>query len=449
MRRIQKAFASLRKYPSAIASLFIISSLIALSVYTAISLPYARALDLWRGGPDMWSDTPRNAMPAWTNVFRSEKLPETLVLRTSDLSDPQEEAISATIQKVISVLEFNYPYGEFPQEINVFFDASFEERQPQVTLTWITPDGRELPLMKRSVTVSDRYSASQDSKLERKYLNSLDASVGLLADLEAGIEELKVLTGDYKLRVETVLFEEGSSVDARLVVYGKVYGIAGTDHRRRDISIGLFWGTPIALLFGLLAAVGSTILTFVIAAVGVWYGGWIDAAIQRITEVNLQLPVLPILIMVGTFYSRSIWLILGVIILLNIFSAGIKGYRAMFLQVKNSPYIEAARAYGASNMRIILRYLIPKILPVLVPSFVILIPGYVFLEASLALLGLGDPILPTWGKVLNDAYQNGALYRGYYYWVLQPAVLLMYTGLGFSMLGFSLDRIFNPRLRGV
>ena len=128
MRRIQRAFASLRKYPSAIASLLIISSLIALSVYTAISLPYARALDLWRGGPDMWSDTPRNAMPAWTNIFRSEKLPETTVLRTSDLSDPQVEVISATIQKVTSVLEFNYLYGGIPQEINDFFDASFEER---------------------------------------------------------------------------------------------------------------------------------------------------------------------------------------------------------------------------------------------------------------------------------------------------------------------------------
>ncbi|MBI4731230.1 MAG: ABC transporter permease, partial [Chloroflexi bacterium] len=76
------------------------------------------------------------------------------------------------------------------------------------------------------------------------------------------------------------------------------------------------------------------------------------------------------------------------------------------------------------------------------------IPGYVFLEASLAVLGLGDPVLPTWGKIINDAQANGALYQGLYYWVLEPAVLLMITGLAFAMLGFSLDRIFNPRLRG-
>jgi peptide/nickel transport system permease protein len=62
-------------------------------------------------------------------------------------------------------------------------------------------------------------------------------------------------------------------------------------------------------------------------------------------------------------------------------------------------------------------------------------------------LGLGDPVLPTWGKIIEDASSNGALYKGYYYWVLEPAVLLMVTGLAFAMLGFALDRIFNPRLR--
>jgi peptide/nickel transport system permease protein len=187
----------------------------------------------------------------------------------------------------------------------------------------------------------------------------------------------------------------------------------------------------------------------IIAAIGVWYGRWVDAGIQRITEVNLILPVLPILIMIGTFYSRSIWVILGAVVALSIFSAAIKTYRAMFLQIKESPYIEAARAYGAGNLRIVFRYMIPRVVPVLVPQFVVLIPTFVFLEASLAVLGLGDPVLPTWGKILEDAYKQGALFRGYYYWVLAPSVLLMLTGLGFAMVGFTLDRIFNPRLRTV
>jgi peptide/nickel transport system permease protein len=205
----------------------------------------------------------------------------------------------------------------------------------------------------------------------------------------------------------------------------------------------------VALLFGLVASLGTSVAAMIIAAVGVWFGGWIDDLIQRITEVNLVLPFLPILIMVGTFYSRSIFVILGVTILLSIFGGSIKSYRAIFLQVREMPYVEAARTYGASDLRIILRYLVPRIIPLLIPALVTGIPSYVFLEASLAVLGLGDPVLPTWGKVIQDAEFNGALYKGMYYWVLEPSLLLMVTGLAFAVLGFSLDRIFNPRLRGI
>jgi len=153
--------------------------------------------------------------------------------------------------------------------------------------------------------------------------------------------------------------------------------------------------------------------------------------------------------MIGTFYSHSLVVILGVTILLNIFTGSIKSYRAIFVQVRESMYIEAARAYGASDARIIFQYLIPRMIPLLIPGLVLTVPSFVFLESTLAVLGLGDPVLPTWGKIIDDAFTNGALYKGYYYWIMEPAVLLMITGLGFAMLGFALDRIFNPRLRDI
>jgi peptide/nickel transport system permease protein len=135
------------------------------------------------------------------------------------------------------------------------------------------------------------------------------------------------------------------------------------------------------------------------------------------------------------------------IVALSIFGAAIKTYRAVFLQIKNAAYIEAARSYGANNMRIVFRYMIPRIIPLLLPTLVGAVPGFIFLEAVLALLGLGDPILPTWGKVITDARGNGAIFNGYYYWMLEPAVLMLVLTLGFSLLGFALDRVFNPRLR--
>ena len=149
--------------------------------------------------------------------------------------------------------------------------------------------------------------------------------------------------------MKAVTFDKDADIYAELVVYGKLAGWAGTDHLRRDLGIALLWGTPIALAFGLLAALGTSLSQLIIAAVGTWFGGWLDELIQRITEVNLVLPFLPILIMIGTFYSRSIFVILSAVILLSIFGSGIKTYRAVFMQVKESPYIEAARSYGASN----------------------------------------------------------------------------------------------------
>ncbi|MGD2027780.1 MAG: ABC transporter permease subunit, partial [Anaerolineales bacterium] len=139
----------------------------------------------------------------------------------------------------------------------------------------------------------------------------------------------------------------------------------------------------------------------------------------------------------------------GATIILNIFGTAIKTYRAIFLQIRESTYIEAAKAYGASDMRIVFRYLIPRIIPLLIPGLVLGVPAFVFLEASLAVLGLGDPVLPTWGKVINDAWVHAALYHDQYYWIVEPAILLMITGFSFALLGYSLDRIFNPRLRGL
>jgi peptide/nickel transport system permease protein len=202
----------------------------------------------------------------------------------------------------------------------------------------------------------------------------------------------------------------------------------------------------VALSFGLLAAVGTTISNITIAAVGVWFGGWVDSLIQRITEVNMVLPFLPISIMVYLLYSKSFWAVLGGTVLLSVFGSGIKNYRAIFFQVRDAPYIEAARAYGASDRRIIFRYLIPRISAAVVPQLVILIPSYVFLEAALAYLGVSDPVFPTWGKLIA-ARRLGSVFADGYRIELAPIALLVLTGLAFVMVGLALERIFEPRLR--
>ncbi len=437
--------SELKRYPSAIFGVCLIAALVLLAVGSVVAIPYQEAVRLWRGDVGIWDKAPRNARPVWYNWLPWINLPKTFAIDSGDEGVRKiEEDLGNGMTQLSLEMNFDFNYDAFPKEISFFVLSDYEETRPWATLNWHTPDGREIEIMDRSLRRNERIRISQMREL-RDDLWGYRAHIGLFAQPQTIPPE--VVKGEYSLHAEVLLFEEGADFEGELVVYGQLYGAAGTDHRRRSIAVALMWGTPVALAFAFLAAVGSTLTTMLIAAAGVWFGGIIDDTIQRITEVNMILPALPIMIMIGTLYSRSIWVMLSVIIILGIFSAGIKTYRAIFLQVKQSPYIEAARAYGAGHIRILTRYMIPKVLPMVVPQFVVLIPSFVFLEATLAILGLGDPLLPTWGKVLNDAHQQDALLHGHYYWVLIPAFLLMLTGFGFAMVGFALDRIFNPRLR--
>lgn len=452
MKALKNTFREISQYPSAVVGLTIISLLIVLAVYAVVSIPYSEAIRLWRGGEDVWYAYPKNAPPVWINWLSNKKQPETMTFKSQELPTDRVSIVPGEndTTEITYTFIFDYSYDDFPQEIAIYFDAVYAAKNPFVAIRWYRPNGDEVRVADFGLSVQQTYRASQDEKLTRR-VGRINPTIGLFADPETigDGKTPQVLKGQYKMVIEGIAFEKDSTYNAELVVQGQLAGWAGTDHKRRDLMVAILWGTPIALAFGLLASLGTGLLTMIIAAVGVWYGGWVDELIQRITEINLVLPFLSILIMVGTLYSRSIWVILSLTILLSIFTGGIKSYRAIFMQIKESTYIEAAKAYGASNTRIVFLYLIPRIIPMLIPGLISGIPSFVFLEASLAVLGLGDPVLPTWGKIINDAQSNGALYNGLYYWILEPAILLMITGLGFALLGFALDRIFNPRLRGI
>ncbi len=433
------------QYPSAIVGMLVIVMLVGVAVYAMVTIPYSEAVRLWRGGEDVWYQNPKFAAPAWINLFSKQKYAESFAVNTSDgsMQKTVERGAEGTSSITMSHT-FDFSYDVYPQEMILYVTSNYEKKQPFISIEWLTPDGRKIRVGNLTVIQKQTYRFSQDPKLAAR-LGTED----ILPALFSAPDSKSPLKGKYQLLITAATFEPDSDINVEFVLHGQVYGLAGTDQLRRDLMLPLLWGTPVALAFGLIASLGTSILTMVIAAIGAWYGSWIDELIQRITEINLVLPFLSILIMIGTFYSRSLWVILSATIALSIFTGAIKGYRSIFIQTKESMYIEAARAYGASDLRIIFLYLIPRMIPLLIPGLVSSIPAFVFLEASLAVLGLGDPVLPTWGKIIEDANANGALYRGYYYWIMEPAALLMLTGLGFAMLGFALDRIFNPRLRDV
>lgn len=482
----------LAHYPLAVLGLVIITGLVVAAIYTVFALPYAEAVYLWRGNRPEGRLLPENARPTWINLFRLKDLPPNIVIDSQDGSaakevilpppkemntalyvpflvqenrqgaageETAEKPATPPVQEVTKInleFSFDYPYGDFPTDLAVDFTSRFVEKRPFVSMLWITPDGRELNLGSFSVKPSQTYVLSLDipkalldpKKNQQKFLTGGTGGYPAIDLLFAdpNLAEPVPLPGEYTLQVEGMVFEEDADLDARMVLYGKVYGLAGTDHMRRDLIVALSWGTVIALVFGFLGAIATTLISMMLAAVGAWFGGWVDNLVQRLADVNMIIPVLPVAIMVYYLYSKSIWVILSVVVLLNVFSSVIKNYRAAFLQMKEAPYIEAAQAYGSSNGRIIFRYLIPRILPMLIPQLIILIPTYVCFEATLAFLNVSEPNIPTWGKIIFDAVNKGA-FQGNLYWILEPVGLMVLTGLSFAMVGFALDSIFNPRLK--
>jgi peptide/nickel transport system permease protein len=359
-------------------------------------------------------------------------------------------------QNVALVFSLDYPYGGFPEELYIHFTAAYERKKPFVELTWVTPDGREFDLGAFAVVPGDPYIFAE--RIPPRYLTEGIRRESVLGSGQGGAPPVQVLFADpgaaqpvavegtYTLRIDGLLFEAASDLDARIMLLGAVYGPAGTDHLRRDLSIPLLWGAPVALGLGLLGAGLTTLISVLVAAAGSWLGGWADGLVQRLIEANMILPLLGVGVLLTRLYGIGLWTIMGLFVLLNAFGSPAKAYRAAFLQFKEAPYLEAARAYGAGHWRIVRHYLIPRIVPVLVPQLVVLVPSYVFLESTLAIFNVSHRFVPSWGRLIYDAVKVGA-FRGEFWWLLEPIGMLMLTGLAFVSLGFALDRILQPRLR--
>ncbi len=460
-RAVQPVLKEILRYPSALVGLIIILLLVIGSTVALVAFPYNQLGDAWSasalGGRVAM---PRLAQPAWSNWFSRSQLPPTLrfsSLRTVSPQVTKTNTPTANGRFFTLTYTIDFPYNEFPQDVYIYFDPQYTAKAPFASLTWTTPDGRKINLGGQTALGGSRYSAAQDLPTRRLLLDNplftgwfqgygnYPTSRVLLLFADPASVAPKALPGSYQLRLDAVTFDQSSSLDAELIIVGQVYGLAGTDYIRRDLLVPLLWGMPFALIYGLLGAFLTTLLALILAAATVWFGGWLDILIQQLIEANMILPVIAISVMIYSYFDVSIWTLLGIIILLNVFSSPTRSFRAAFLQIRKAPYIEAARAYGASHTRIIFRYMIPRIMPILVPQLVTLISSYVFLEATLSILNVKSEY-PTWGRVIYEALRFGGSF-GSSYWVLEPLALLLLTGLAFAMLGYALERVLNPTLK--
>lgn len=235
--------------------------------------------------------------------------------------------------------------------------------------------------------------------------------------------------------------------DVSIVIPGKKWGILGTDYLGADVWSNLLYGARTAVVLGLSVATAIVMLgLFIGLSAGYRLGSFYDMAITFVTDVIYFIPALPLILSLGIVFGRQLWVIYTVFVLLA-WPGTARTIRHWTASLKSNLYVEAARAVGASDTFIMLRHIAPQLVPYLVYSVVSGVPGVIFFEAAIQLLGFGDPAAPTWGKMINDAYSQGGFVKLAWWDVFPPIIGLVTLALGFVLLGLALDEYVNPRLR--
>jgi len=221
--------------------------------------------------------------------------------------------------------------------------------------------------------------------------------------------------------------------------------LLGTDFNGHDILTQLLYGTQVAFIVGILAALfGVGIGTFVGVIAG-YSSKLIDTLLMRTADVFLVLPFLPVVLVLVSIARPSIWIIILVLSLLG-WPGIARVIRAQVLSIKERPFVDAARVAGASDTRLIFLHITPNVLPFSFLYMSLGVAAAIITEAALSYLGLGDPRVTSWGGMLSTLITlGGGLY--YWWWLLPPGLAITFLSLGFYLLGRGFDEIINPRLR--
>jgi peptide/nickel transport system permease protein len=445
----------LKRSKSGVAGLTIILFLLGISVYAAAAVP----LDSFRqwNNPNYWIKYPKSAMPSWINFFVPKKLSEHLILKNPAISRESDQGLKTTRLSY----KFNFDYDYFPSDLMITYAVKYSSPSPLLDVELIRPDGLSFTIISSKLLPPSEgtdyvfrdtifSTASEISDSLRDYSTKFKYDVDVSSPqvmLFSATDKSQVLKGTYTL-VETFSFFDKAGDDRVLsseaILGGGVYGLLGTDELRHDLSIGILWGTPVALFIGASVAIISTFVGLIYGLIASYKGKRTEASLMMIVQIVINIPTLFILIILAITIGRSILLLVGFFILFGWMGMAIIS-RSMGMQIKTYPYVEAAKLFGESDIKIVFRHIIPQLLPFAFATIALSVPAAILTETGLSFIGLGDPTTPTWGQILNDAQSSAAAARGMWWWILPPGMMVGITSIAFVLISRSLESIVNKR----
>ncbi|HEY7228415.1 MAG TPA: ABC transporter permease [Nitrososphaeraceae archaeon] len=448
----KKLLLGLLRSPRGIIGVTIIGFLLVLSAVAPLIIPI-ESYFRWND-PDYWINNPKTVAPFWTNFFGPKEF-EHVSLDKNDAKVSSESSEGTRVDNYTFQVEMQA--DSFPDDIMFLYSVKYGDIPPVLQIDINRPDNNTFTIYYSSLpptnnintSFSDRiFSTNENIKESLKQYESLfnysisglEPQVVIFSDTN----KPNVLKGMYQISERFYLFDNYSSVeDVGLILGGKVFGIMGTDDLRRDLAVGIIWGTPIALFIGLTVSIFSIAIGLIYGVIAGYRGKRTDETMMRVNDIFYALPTLPLLILLSITFGRSIFLIIGFILIFSWMGTA-KVIRSIALQIRNYQYVEAAKLMGQSDLMVIFKHIVPQLLPLTFASIAIAVPAAILAEAALSFIGLGDPSLPTWGQILHDANTADAASRGIWWWIIPPGLMIALTGLAFFLIGNTLDAIANP-----
>ncbi|ACL11191.1 Peptide ABC transporter, permease protein [Desulfurococcus amylolyticus 1221n] len=219
----------------------------------------------------------------------------------------------------------------------------------------------------------------------------------------------------------------------------------GTDEMGRDLFTLNIYSIKTSLIVGLSAAAITAIIGLVVGLISGYYGGLVDEVLMQVVNFLLTIPSIVLMIVIGSIIGSSIASVILIIGLLN-WSPIARVVRSIVLSLKEWAYIEAARSLGASNSWIIIRHILPAVIPVTIANTVLSVSTAIFSHAALVFMGVGSIGDWNWGLILYNAYTSGALTAGIWWYFIPPGTMLVALAYSIMLIGNGLEKEFNPRL---
>lgn len=220
----------------------------------------------------------------------------------------------------------------------------------------------------------------------------------------------------------------------------------GTDDMGRDILGALIYGAKVSLMIGVFATLISVGIGTFIGVVSGFAGGKTDSILMRFTDGFMVLPKLPLIMILAAFLgssTRNIIIVLG----LTSWTGTARLVRSQTLSIKERPFIERAISVGAGRGYIMIKHILPNVFPLVFSNTILVTATAILTETTLSFLGLGNPMIPSWGQILRGAFTSGAVSLGAWWFYLPAGLCVIFLVLGFTFLGYSFDEILNPKLR--